>query len=60
MPDCPECSESWDYERRYNNWLSGGNNGKTWKDKVPNLKAYIERVEELLNPIEPLCAEVIE
>jgi len=47
-------SESWDYERRYNNWLSGGNNGKTWKDKVPNLKAYIERVEELLNPIEPL------
>ena len=51
-------SESWDYERRYDDWLKGGNNGKTWKDKVPNLKSYVSRIESMLNPSEPLYAEV--
>ena len=51
-------SESWDYERRYDDWLKGGNNGKTWKDKVPNLKSYVARIESMLNPTEPLYAEV--
>lgn len=52
-------SQSWDYERRYGDWLKGKYNGKTWKDKVPNLKAYVERVEALLNPVEPLYAEAL-
>ena len=51
-------SESWDYERRRGDWLNGGNNGKTWKDKVPNLKSYVSRIESMLNPIEPLYVEV--
>ena len=51
-------SQSWGYEMRYGDWLKHQYNGKTWKDKVPNLKAYIERVEGLLNPTEPLYAEV--
>ena len=50
-------SQSWGYEMRYGDWLKHQYNGKTWKDKVPNLKAYIERVEGLLNPTEPLYAE---
>ena len=53
-------SQSWGYEMRYGDWLKGQYNGKTWKDKVPNLMAYVERVEELLNPIEPLYAEASE
>ena len=53
-------SQSWDYERRYGDWLKGQYNGKTWKDKVPILEAYVMRLERLLNPIEPLYAEVIE
>jgi hypothetical protein len=52
-------SQSWGYEMRYGDWLKGQYNGKTWKDKVPNLMAYVERVEELLNPIEPLYAETV-
>ena len=51
-------SESWDYERRYDDWLKGGNNGKTWKDKVPNLESYVTKIESMLNPSEPLYAEV--
>ena len=50
-------SQSWDYERRYGDWLKGQYNGKTWRDKVPDLQAYITRIEELLNPIEPLYME---
>ena len=51
-------SESWEYERRYDDWLKGGNNGKTLKDKVPNLKSYVAKIEAMLNPSEPLYAEV--
>lgn len=38
-------------------WLKGQYNGKTWRDKVPDLKAYITRIEDFLNPIEPLYME---
>ena len=51
-------SQSWGYEMRYGDWLRGQYNGKTWKDKVPNLKSYVSRIESMLNPSEPLYAEV--
>ena len=51
-------SESWDYESRYGDWLKGKFNGKTWKDKVPNLESYVAKIEAMLNPLEPLYAEV--
>ena len=52
-------SLSWDYESRYGDWLKGKYNGKTWIDKVPDLQAYISRMETLLNPVEPLVVEVL-
>ena len=42
---------------RYGDWLKGKFNGKTWKDKVPNLESYVAKIESMLNPIEPLYAE---
>ena len=51
-------SESWDYEIRYADWLKGKFNGKTWRDKVPNLESYVVKIESMLNPSEPLYAEV--
>ena len=52
-------SESWDYERRRGDWSNGGNNGKTWKDKVPNLESYVAKIESMLNPSEPLYDVVL-
>ena len=52
-------SQSWDYERRYGDWLRHQYNGKTWKEKVPHLKSYVLRIESMLNPYEPLYAEVL-
>ena len=52
-------SQSWGYEMRYGDWLKGKFNGKTWKDKVPNLKSYVAKIESMLNPFEPLYAEVL-
>ena len=51
-------SQSWGYEMRYGDWLKGKFNGKTWKDKVPNLESYVAKIESMLNPSEPLYAEV--
>ena len=51
-------SQSWGYEMRYGDWLKGKFNGKTWKDKVPNLESYVAKIEAMLNPSEPLYAEV--
>ena len=52
-------SQSWGYENRYGDWLKGEYNGKTWIDKLPNLKRYITRVEKMLNPAEPLFVEAL-
>ena len=52
-------SQSWGYEMRYGDWLKGKFNGKTWKDKVPNLESYVAKIESMLNPIEPLYAEAM-
>jgi queuine/archaeosine tRNA-ribosyltransferase len=52
-------SQSWGYEMRYGDWLRGQYNGKTWKDKAPNLKSYVSRIESMLNPLEPLYAEAL-
>lgn len=41
-------SQSWDYERRYGDWLKGKYNGTTWEDKVPHLLKYVEFMESLL------------
>ena len=51
-------SESWDYEIRYADWSKRKFNGKTWKDKVPNLESYVAKIESMLNPYEPLYVEV--
>ena len=51
--------QSWGYEMRYGDWLKGKFNGKTWKDKVPNLESYVAKIESMLNPIEPLYAEAM-
>ena len=42
-------SQSWDYEARYGAWLNGKYNGQTYKDKIPRLKKYVERIENVLN-----------
>ena len=47
-------SQSWDYDRRYGDWLKGKYKGNTWKDKVPYLEAYIRRMEALLSPVDSL------
>jgi hypothetical protein len=52
-------SQSWGYENRYGDWLKGEYNGKTWIDKLPDLKRYIARAEKMLNPVEPLFVEVM-
>jgi hypothetical protein len=42
-------SQSWDYNRRYGQWLKGQYQNTTWKDKVPFLVDYINRMESYLN-----------
>ena len=47
-------SQSWDYEARYGAWLNGKYNGQTYKDKIPRLKEYVERIENILSVEDPL------
>ena len=47
-------SQSWDYEARYCAWLNGKYNGQTYKDKIPRLKEYVERIENILTVEDPL------
>ena len=47
-------SQSWDYEARYGGWINGRYNGQTYKDKIPRLKEYVSRIEDLLHPVELL------
>ena len=39
-------------------WLKGKYNGRTWRDKIPNLQTYVTKIEGTLNPVEPLFMEV--
>ena len=40
-------SSAWGIERRYYSWSTNGNKGLVWKDKVPYLLDYINKMEEL-------------
>ena len=35
-------------------WINGRYNGQTYKDKIPRLKEYVSRIEDLLHPVELL------
>jgi len=41
-------SSAWGIERRYYSWSTNGNKGLVWKDKVPYLLDYINKMEELI------------
>jgi len=41
-------SSAWGIERRYYSWSTNGNKGLVWKDKVPYLLDYKNKMEELI------------
>ncbi len=43
-------SLSWGYQQRYGDWLKGKYNGLTYKDKIPFLLDYINKMESMLKP----------
>ena len=53
-------SQAWGYEMRYGDWLKGEYNGKTYKDKIPNLLDYIDRMEAILNLSEKSLDDYLE
>lgn len=47
-------SQSWDYENRYHDWITGHYRGQTKIEKIPRLIEYVHKIEGLLSPRDPL------
>ena len=53
-------SQSWDIEKRHYSWTKNNNKGLIWKDKVPMLQEYVEKIEAYLNPPETTLIHFME